>query len=71
MHLAPNARAASRSTVGVYNGRALLGFIHQNGDGKHDRATEWPRYRKLGALETRKEAADAISGAHESSGKAP
>ena len=67
MNLAPIARATSRCTISVYDGRALLGFIPESGDGKHH-ATAWPDDRKLGAFNTRKEAADAITRAGKSSG---
>jgi hypothetical protein len=57
---ASRVTAPSRSTIAVYNGRELLGYIHENGDGKHH-AVAWPDGRKLGAFETRKEAADAVT----------
>jgi hypothetical protein len=53
--------AKPRSTIAVYDGRHLRGYIHENGDGKHHAVA--PDGRKLGAFRTRKEAADAVSSA--------
>jgi hypothetical protein len=51
---------ACRSTIAVYDGRELQGFVRKKGDGKHH-ATAWPDGRKLGAFKTRRDAAAAVT----------
>ena len=59
--------AASRHELSIYDGRALLGHVREEGSRCH--AITWPDGRDLGDFPNRKSAADAIGEAAHQAGR--